>query len=62
MNALLMLTAKVAEAVATMTANVTKDYKHTMVLTANDLKEGFNKFATISYDNETQQYVTMPTY
>lgn len=39
-----------------------KDYKHTMVLTANDLKEGFNKFATISYDNETQQYVTMPAY
>ncbi len=39
-----------------------KNYRHTIILTANDLNEGFNKFATISYDNETQQYVTMPAY
>lgn len=39
-----------------------ESYKHTIVLKASDLKEGFNKFATISYDNETQQYVTMPAY
>ncbi len=39
-----------------------ESYKHTISLKAGDLKEGFNKFATISYDNETQQYVTMPAY
>lgn len=39
-----------------------ESYKHTIVLKASDLKEGFNKFATISYDNETRQYVTMPAY
>lgn len=38
------------------------NYTHTIVLTASDLTEGFNSFATIYYDTDTQSYVTSTSY